>query len=175
MSNSGMMAAVAAAAGYDESVEIKIDADFVTKHFPAVAGELRASGAKAERERILGIEKAALPGHEKLIADLKYDGNKSAADAALAIIEAEKAKRATRLAALDTDETLVNGLRSEPANGQEEPKPASTNLTGEAAWKAEFEGSADLQREFRTEAQYLAFKRAEMRGAFKLMTKRNAA
>lgn len=49
-----------------------------------------AAGAKAERERIQAIEEAALPGHEALIAGLKWDGKTSGAEAALAVVKAEK-------------------------------------------------------------------------------------
>jgi ATP-dependent Clp protease protease subunit len=51
----------------------------------------RAEGAKAERERIKGIEDNTLPGHEKLTAELKFDGKTSPAEAAVAILKAEKA------------------------------------------------------------------------------------
>lgn len=60
---------------------------------PALAEELRAEGAANERERIQGIEGQAIPGHEKLIATLKFDGKSTAGDAAMAVVAAEKATR----------------------------------------------------------------------------------
>lgn len=47
-------------------------------------------GAELERARIQSIEAAALPGHEALIASLKFDGKTTGAQAALAVIKAEK-------------------------------------------------------------------------------------
>ena len=184
MTKSALLASVAAAAGLSaESGDITVDAGFVKKHFPDVASALisegKAEGAKAgadgERARIAGIEAAALPGHEKIIAAHKADPSKSPADAAMAIIAAENAARGSQKAALDKDEQQVK-VGSEPAN----PAPASTSaakpegLEGEAAWKAEFAGSKSLQAEFGTEATYLALKRAEASGSVKRLKNRAA-
>ena len=57
----------------------------------------RAEGAKAERERIQAVEAALLPGHEKLIAELKFDGKTSGPEAAQKVVEAEKALQAEKL------------------------------------------------------------------------------
>ena len=169
-----MMAAVAAAAGLDAEAPVEITADFIRQHFPAVAGGLVKEGADAERARILGIEAAALPGHEKIIAAHKADASKSPADAAMAIIAAEKEGRGAQLAALDKDEQTVKGLRSEPANGLDAPKNPLAGLSGEALWKAEFAGSADLQAEFASEGAYLAFKRADSKGLARILNKKSA-
>jgi signal peptide peptidase SppA len=50
-------------------------------------------GGNQERERIKAVEAALLPGHEKLIAELKADGKTSGAEAALKVITAEKEKK----------------------------------------------------------------------------------
>ncbi len=47
-------------------------------------------GADRERARIRSIEEAALPGHDALVAQLKWDGKTSGPDAALAIVKAER-------------------------------------------------------------------------------------
>lgn len=54
------------------------------------------AGAKAERERIQSIEEASLPGHDALIASLKWDGKTTGAEAALQIVKAEKEQAAQR-------------------------------------------------------------------------------
>lgn len=189
MSKSGMMAAVAAAAGMSADAEndgIVVDAAFVAKNFPDVAAALRAeghtsgltAGATAERERILGIEKAALPGHEAIIAAHKADGSKTPSDAALAVIAAENATRSTMLDGLKADDGKVK-IRSEPANGAaapaSAPQDAKAGKTGEDLWKAEFAESADLKTEFGSEKSYLAFKRAEASGQAKIFTPKPAA
>lgn len=50
----------------------------------------RAEGAKAERERITEIEALAVPGSEELVAKLKADASMTPANAAMAILKAQK-------------------------------------------------------------------------------------
>jgi hypothetical protein len=180
MSNQGMLAAVAAAAGQpaDEAEKITVDAAFVAKHFPETAKALREEGAVAENARITGIEKAAVPGHEAIIAAHKADRAKTPGDAALAVIAAQNAARAGHLSNLNKDEDQLKGLRSEPSNGPDrgkDPKAAdASGLVGEAKWKAEWDGSAELQATHRTQAEYLALKRAEASGQVKRFAPRAA-
>lgn len=61
--------------------------------------EGKTAGATAERERIQAVEAAWMPGHEKLIADLKFDGKTTGGEAALAVIQAEKEGNAQHLEA----------------------------------------------------------------------------
>lgn len=70
---------------------------------PELANQLRADGAKAERERIQAIERQAVPGHEALIARLKFDGTSSAGDAAMAVVAAEQSQRKARATATAND------------------------------------------------------------------------
>lgn len=51
-------------------------------------------GAEAEQKRIADVRAQAIPGHEQLIETLAADGKSTGADAAMAIIAAEKALRA---------------------------------------------------------------------------------
>lgn len=178
MNNQGMMAAVAMAAGLNESEAsaITVDGAFLAANFPAIVAEFKAEGAKAERERIAAIDALAMPGHEALVDKAKAEGM-TAADLAVAMVGAEKASRQKMLDSLMADEFVVKGLRPEPANGAaaestEEQKPA---LAGEALWKSEFAGSADLQAEFGSEDNFLAFKRADARGGIKVMRARTAS
>lgn len=73
-----------------------------------------AEGATAERGRILGIEALAMPGHEKLIADLKADGTTAPDQAAARIIAAEKAKGNQRLDAIRGVETETGKVAAAP-------------------------------------------------------------
>lgn len=177
MKNSGMLAAVAAATGNTEAAEhgdFVVDAAFINANFPDVAKALRKEGADAERDRLNGIEKASLPGHEAIIAACKADPTKTQGDAAIAIIAAENAARAAQLGGLDEDEAKVK-IRSEPANGAD-PKAADPKAgkKGVDLWKAEFVESADLQAEFTDEAAYIAFKRAEANGQARILNKKAA-
>ena len=77
MSQDSLMAAVAQAAGADEAKPVVVTAELIKTHFPSVAADLmaagRAEGAKAERDRVAGIEAALIKGHEKIIAEMKAD------------------------------------------------------------------------------------------------------
>jgi len=67
------------------------------------------AGAKAERERIQSIEEASLPGHDALIASLKWDGKTSGAEAAMQIVKAEKEQAAQR-----KDRLMANHAQAAP-------------------------------------------------------------
>jgi hypothetical protein len=71
--------------------------------FNAGLAQGRTEGATAERERIQAVEAALLPGHEKLVATLKFDGKSTGAEAALQIVTAEKELRAKHLDAVRGD------------------------------------------------------------------------
>jgi signal peptide peptidase SppA len=61
------------------------------------------AAAKTERDRILAVEANAMPGHEKLIAELKADGKTTGPEAAQRILAAEKGKLAQVATDLKTD------------------------------------------------------------------------
>ncbi|NBX70102.1 MAG: S49 family peptidase, partial [Proteobacteria bacterium] len=91
-----------------------INADFIKSEFPDIAEKLAkensekirsetkeiafaegkkagfAEGIKSERERILAIEEASLPGHEDLVAKAKQDADMTADKLALQIVAREK-------------------------------------------------------------------------------------
>jgi hypothetical protein len=63
------------------------------QHNPTLAATLLAKGAQQERDRIKDVRSQSLPGHEGLIAQLELDGTSTGADAAKAIVAAEKLAR----------------------------------------------------------------------------------
>jgi hypothetical protein len=90
---------------------------------PDVAAALIAEGATAERERIQAVHAAAMPGHEKLIATLAFDGKTTGGEAALQVIAAEKAKKGNRLAAMQADAaaaTVPHAAAPEPGEEEDE-------------------------------------------------------
>jgi len=98
----------ASRAGNARTTPTTTQGSFMTKdelqaQHPTLAAELRADGAKAERDRIQSIEAQTIPGHEALITSLKFDGNSSAGDAALAVLAAEKTARAAHANASAND------------------------------------------------------------------------
>lgn len=70
---------------------------------PELLQELVSEGASAERERIQSVEAQALPGHEALIATMKFDGKSTAGDAAMAVNAAEKQSRLAMATAIASD------------------------------------------------------------------------
>lgn len=82
---------------------ISMNKEQIEAEHPQLAAELRADGAKTERERIQSVEAQAIPGHEALIAALKFDGKSNAGDAALAVLAAEKTSRNAYAAAAAKD------------------------------------------------------------------------
>lgn len=99
-----------------------------------------ATGTKTERERIQAVEAQSLPGHEALIAQMKFDGVTTGPEAAVKILAAEKAVRETKLAAIQKDESAktvpaADGSAAENAKEKEKAKeraeaekPASVRL-----------------------------------------------
>jgi signal peptide peptidase SppA len=150
-----------------------------TEH-PALFAELRdgfrAEGATAERERIQAVENAALPGHEKLIASLKFDGKTDGGTAALAVLAAEKTKLGAAAATLSADAPAPVKPAATPAVEQ----PAKTDLMADKSkpiderCKATWEGSAEIRAEFGSLAAFTAFSRAQEAGQVRMLSKRAA-
>jgi len=63
----------------------------------------KTEGAEAERKRISDVRGQVIPGHEALIEKLAFDGKSTGADAALAIVAAEKTLRSKAAADLDSE------------------------------------------------------------------------
>lgn len=60
--------------------------------------QAQEAGAQAERKRIADVRAQVIPGHEALIEQLAFDGKTTGADAAMAMVQAEKALRDKALA-----------------------------------------------------------------------------
>ncbi len=61
------------------------------------------SGAESERARIKSVEEQLIPGHEALIATLKFDGKTTGPEAAVQVLQKEKELMKTRHEDLVTD------------------------------------------------------------------------
>lgn len=73
--------------------------------FAQLSAEFTTLGATQERTRIQAVLAVGegLPGHEKLLATLAYDGKTSAAEASMAVLAAEKQQRTAAAAAHAND------------------------------------------------------------------------
>lgn len=82
-------------------------------------------GATQERQRIQAVEAQLMPGHEKLVAELKFDGKTTGPEAAVKVLNAEREKKATVLANLKEDAT-------KPAPSSEAPTTETTEVNPQA-------------------------------------------
>jgi hypothetical protein len=83
-------------------------------------------GAKTERERIQSVEGQLIPGHEKLIAELKFDGKTTGPEAAILIVKAENQKKADKLKDIRKDApNAIDHVSAEesPAPKADDKKP----------------------------------------------------
>ena len=135
MTDTTLLSAVAAAAAGTETAvkPAALTATSLKSDHPAVFAEVFAAGAEHESQRIAGIEAAALPGHDKVIAAHKADRGKTPADAALAVLNAERGLRAVQAQSLDADEQKLKGLRSEATPSGDPPKKPAMDPQATAA------------------------------------------
>lgn len=136
--------------------------------FPDLCATIRAEGATAERARITGIEAHAMPGHEKLIADLKADGNITPDMAAGRILAAEKAARGSQLQAIQDVEKVTGAVAAAPSSAPS-AGPSIEKATTPEGWKAEYEASDKLQAEFASVGDYVSLKKAEAAGRVRVL------
>lgn len=76
----------------------------------------RKDGAEAERKRIQDVRAQSVPGHENLVESLMFDGKSTAADAAVAILAAEKKIRQTMKENLKRDAAEVPDIPASDPN-----------------------------------------------------------
>jgi signal peptide peptidase SppA len=110
-------------------------ASFEQDHAPLFAqlrGEFTALGATQERERIQAVLAvgANLPGHEKLLNILAFDGKTTAPEASMAVLKAEGDQRAAAIKAHADD-------APEPAKGSAAPADKGTKTKEQMAAEAQ--------------------------------------
>lgn len=143
------------------------------QHATALAAA-RVEGATTERARIQAVEAATLPGHEALIASLKFDGTTTGGDAALAVMKAERELRAKAGASLSADapqpaKPAASPAVDPPSKGADQMADTSKSL--EDRCKAKWEGDAKVRAEFASLADFTALARAEERGSVRILGK----
>jgi ATP-dependent Clp endopeptidase proteolytic subunit ClpP len=77
---------------------------------------IKAEAAAAELKRIQDVEAQLIPGHEDLIAELKADGKTTGPEAAVKVLQAEKAKGQQNLQNMRNDAEGINVPASEPGD-----------------------------------------------------------
>ena len=147
---------------------------------PDLLAAILAEGATAERQRIQAVEAQLIPGHETLIASLKYDGKSGPGEAAMAINAAERSLRtaAAQAAAADAPRPvpLVPGQtitavlpsaadQAAAAAAAEQPSAEDSPEAFEAKAKTQWDAKATLRQEFGGSfPTYLAYQKAATAG-----------
>jgi len=73
----------------------EITLELIKAEYPDIVKALNEAGATAENQRIKDVRMQLVPGHEALVESMAFDGKSTGADAALAIVAAEKVIRAS--------------------------------------------------------------------------------
>jgi signal peptide peptidase SppA len=131
----------------------------LTEKHPDIAQALIAQGATAERERIQACEAASLPGHEKLVDSMKYDGKSQDSDVALAIVGEERKFREKHLKDFTGDAPKVVPLAAVPE--YEKPTCDDKSMPIDERAKASWDTDKKIRDEFVTFDGYLAFMKAD--------------
>jgi hypothetical protein len=136
----------------------------LTAEAPALLAEIqtaaKAEGANAERERIKGVLAQSLPGHEAIVQKLAFDGSTNPDQAAVAVLAAERAMRASAVQDLHADAVPpVPAPAAPPA-----PKAPEQPTTKEA-----FEADKALVAEFGDWDTYNAYLAATERGLVRIL------
>lgn len=121
------------------------------------------AGAAAERQRIQDVEAQALPGHEALIATLKFDGKTSGPEAAVQVLAAERQTADKNLAAIrdERQKPLPAAAAPEDAPAAEDSMPLEDRA------KAKWEKDATVRAEFGKFETFMAWFKADSEGRVK--------
>jgi len=135
-----------------------------------------AEGSAAERDRIRAVEEQLIPGHEALIADLKYDGKTTGPEAAIKVLAAEKALRKSKLDGFVSEHTAVAAPAAPKDDAdrqakEQEAHASNTSLTPEEQAEKTWAEDARIRAEFANNKEaYLAYARALAAGQVKIYT-----
>lgn len=130
-------------------------------------------GTQKERDRILAIHDAALPGHEELVKTCVNEGL-SAGDAAMRMLTAEKQHLKNTAQAIQDEAPAPVEVDNpaEPTAVDQKPKPEEQNLPLDQQAKADWEKTPELRTEFLDDFDsYLAYLRAEASGQARILKK----
>lgn len=93
----------------------------------AAVSAARAEGAAAELQRIKDVRAQLIPGHEALVEELAFDGKSTGADAAQAIVAAEKSLREAAQTSIEEDANAVVPPSTDESEGKKTIKRADFN------------------------------------------------
>jgi len=133
----------------------------------AVTTEAATAASAAETQRIKDIEALSIPGHEAMIAEMKFDGKTTKAEAAVRILQAEQGVARAAAEALKADGVRpVAHVATDGAGGED----STANMPdGPEKWKAEYAADAKLQQEFKSVENYTAYRQGVSEGRVKIL------
>ena len=103
--------------------------------YPDLAQAVRTDAAKAERERITGIDAVAIPGFESIVSAAKADPNQNASTVAMAIIAKQKEQGVSYLnsAKADAVQSGANQVTPEaqPKDGEQDDPSAEAKAVAD--------------------------------------------
>ncbi len=133
----------------------------------ALIDEGKAEGAKAELERIKAVEALNIPGHEALIAQLKFDGKTTGPEAAVQVLQAEQANQKKNLKTLETEAPNPAPLSAEI------PEKKLKAKTPEEMWDDDSEEGKKLRADFGNKKEgYLRYLADLDKGKLKVISKK---
>lgn len=152
-------------AGLEEGSTIKVEE---TKTLTARAREM-------ERERIAGIEAHALPGHEKLIAEMKANPAVTPDMAAGRILAAEKKVRDDQMAGIRKVEDETGKVGADSTSQRRDTAGATGPKVGEQktkeAYMADWEKSPELKADFASAESYANYAAGVASGRIRVLKK----
>lgn len=154
-----------------------MDMQTLLRDHPQLAEALRAEGATAELARIQAVQAQALPGHEKLVATLMFDGKTTGPEAAVQILAAERQKTAGRLSQIENDAPPAVP-HAPTASGERHPEEqVDQNLPIEQRCKATWDKDPAVRAAYADDfSAYLAYEKASAGGKVRILGgKRSAA
>lgn len=172
-----------------------INADFIKSEFPEIAEKLAQEnsdkiksetkessfvegknaglieGAKAERDRILSIEDAALSGYEDLVTKAKQDANMTAEKLAMQIISQEKQRGTSYISAQKEAEKEMPKVDPNFEKTDSNTSKVNPNLPLEERAKIEWQNNANLRSEFGNDYDsYFAYQTANENHQVKILS-----
>lgn len=188
MQSRSQVTAVAETKPTEGNHDMKITMQDVLAHAPDVAEALRAEGAAAsvaaataqgataERERIQAVFAQSMPGHEALIQALAFDGKTSGAEAAVAVLGAEKKLREGQRSARAEDAVQAAPHAAAPAGGAEAEAAADSGLPLDARCKAAWDANTNnVRSDYLSLDDYVAASKAIESGKVRVLSGKRAA
>lgn len=160
---------MSASAGTPAPEKPAIDRAYLAANHPELITALQGEGAVAERDRILAIQALGMAGHEALVAEMVADGKTTGPEAAVRILQAEKAANKSRADNLAADAPAPAPFTGVPEGEGEPAADAPIQERAKSAW----DKSAELRAEFGGNyTSYLAYRQAEEAGRIKTVSKK---